>query len=300
MIDEIGFAVDTNLFVYPTARRLLNGIARETGRVVYLLPGVRSEILDRGNLCAAEMGRWRRRRNSADAISGDTIQRIESAVAAAGEQWFEEEVARRDSVFRLVDISDEQDKRDVNRIAEAIPATVFSIPGGRSEVSPDRLVVAQAIFSGIDLLSTNNLKSIDHEALNAWLRSKGGWNRDLIYTPSQTVLELCGNDVRLAHQFVIAHATNRVSQFEDENRDEVRRALDVLDTAGFGRDGPGQQSDAFRTIVYRLKAELRLDREFDARFRAAVASRHRQPPIDTELRLNERINRAVDRVVDRR
>ena len=296
MFSESGFAIDTNLFVFPAPRRLLHGIALETGKNIFLLPEVHREIAERKRIRSAEVFRWRRRQRWQKLDAGgpvEKMERIRDAIGKASLDWYEEELSRPDGVFRRVQTTD-REVRDVARIGEALPKRIFKGWVDDHLLAGDPLIVAEAIFHKIDLLSTNNLTSIDHDQLNAWLRSKGGWNHDLIHTPSQTIQEICQDDIQRVYQHFIAHGTIRVSAREHENRTEFVRALNALSRAGFGDGDDGaHESDAFKRVVYRVDAEFRFDRHFAARFQEAIASPHREPAIESERRLNSLVNVAV-------
>ena len=131
-------------------------------------------------------------------------------------------------------------------------------------------------------------------AADAWLRSKGGWNHDLVHTPSQTVQEICQDDIQRVYEHFIAHGTNQVSTEAQENRAEFVRALNALSKASFSeKDDEGVESDAFKSVVYRVDAEFRSYRHFGGRFQKAIASPHREPAIESERRLNNLVNLAV-------
>ena len=131
-------------------------------------------------------------------------------------------------------------------------------------------------------------------AADAWLRFKGGWNHDLVHTPSQTVQEICQDDIQRVYEHFIAHGTNQVSTEAQENRAEFVRALNALSKASFSeKDDEGVESDAFKSVVYRVDAEFRSYRHFGGRFQKAIASPHREPAIESERRLNNLVNLAV-------
>ena len=296
MFSESGFAIDSNLFVFPATRRLLHGIALETGKNIFLLPEVHREIAKRKRICSAEVFRWRRRQRWQKLDAGGPVEKMERVIDAIGKaslDWYEEELSRPNGVFGRVQTTD-REARDVARIGEALPKRIFKGFVEGKPLEGDPLIVAQAIFCKIDLLSTNNLNTIDHDQLNAWLRSRGDWIHDLIHTPSHAVQEICQDDIQRVYQHFIAHGTLRVSAKEQENRTEFVRALNALSRAGFGDGDDGaHESDAFMGVVYRVDAEFRFDRHFAARFQEAIASPHREPAIESERRLNNLVDLAV-------
>ena len=225
MFSESGFAIDSNLFVSPATRRLLHGIALETGKNIFLLPEVHREIAKRKRICSAEVFRWRRRQRWQKLDAGGPVEKMERVIDAIGKaslDWYEEELSRPNGVFGRVQTTD-REARDVARIGEALPKRIFKGFVEGKPLEGDPLIVAQAIFHKIDLLSTNNLNTIDHDQLNAWLRSRGDWIHDLIHTPSHAVQEICQDDIQRVYQHFIAHGTLRVSAKEQENRTEFAR-----------------------------------------------------------------------------
>ncbi|MCY4041019.1 MAG: hypothetical protein OXF72_07160 [Gammaproteobacteria bacterium] len=295
MLAERGFAVDTNLFVFPAARRLLHGFALETGNEIFILPEVEAEVTHGKHLRDAEVQRWcRRTGRSYKQILDRGSDHIISAIDKSSLEWYKQETSRPDGVFRHVELKAGQEQ-DVSLIARTLPKRIFRHGVTGEPPRGDPLIVAQAIFLGVDLLSTNNLNTIDHEELNKWLRSRG-WNRNLAHTPSQTLEALSNYEIERVYTHFLAHGTNRVFPDTPQNRAEVLRGLDVLANAGFGRrDYDFPSGDAFKSMVYRLHAQLEADQDFKSNFENAVNSPHRATAIDTELRLNRRINLAIEK-----
>lgn len=290
---EAGFAVDTNLLAYPTSRRLLHGVALETGKRIVLLPEVYKELADGRNLAQAEAERFARRDS---ARFNELSASIESILQTPSLQWIEDDLQDEETPFVRVDAS-EADRGRIAEIARGLPKHVFSgLQVSNRGLAGDPTIVAEALFFDVDFLSSNNLNTIDHEALNRWLSETTGRNQPMIYRPSTTIEALCENDLELAYRWFMSHGMNRVHAHEHEgrNRAEFVKTLRVLESGGFRRKYKRRQpSDAFLTIVHRVEQLFLADRHFPARLQAALASPYRPRAINLELKLNERVNRAI-------
>lgn len=86
MTHEPGFAVDTNLLAYPTSRRLLHGIALETGQRIFILPEVDKELSEGRNLAQAEVERLSRRDLH---LSHTLTESIEARLQSPAVRWLE-------------------------------------------------------------------------------------------------------------------------------------------------------------------------------------------------------------------
>ncbi len=241
-------AVDSNLLRYPTTRRLLHGIALETDTPLYILPEVHRELIDRAGLVRSELGRLKRRMAKQGRAADEFVFR--PAIRDAVATWYE----------------------DLQR----------------ERTDGDPIIVAQAIHYGIPLLSSNNLKTIDHAQCNEWIRHKG-FNGPAVSTPSETIALLSNRDTEVAYHWLLTHATNQVFENEPENRREFARALAVLNDGGFKETDTQKPvgSDAFKTITFRVRQLFERDGRFMSRLQSAVQSPHRETAIQTELDLNQ-------------
>ncbi len=241
-------AVDSNLLRYPTTRRLLHGIALETDTPLYILPEVHRELIDRAGLVRSELGRLKRRMAKQGRAADEFVFR--PAIRDAVATWYE----------------------DLQR----------------ERTDGDPIVIAQAIHYRIPLLSSNNLKTIDHAQCNEWIRHKG-FNGPAVSTPSETIALLSNRDTEVAYHWLLTHATNQVFENEPENRREFARALAVLNDGGFKETDTQKPvgSDAFKTITFRVRQLFERDGRFMSRLQSAVQSPHRETAIQTELDLNQ-------------
>ncbi len=292
-----GFALDTNLLRYPTARRLLHGIALETGMRIFVLPEVHREIFDRQGIARSEIGRWQRKERKQKGTFLESTE-VNSAIEAAALSWYSD-LINSDNVFAL--LPDSQSISGWHRIAESIPEEVFKSGLARDPLEGDPLIIAQAVHFNVDLLSSNNLQTIEHDACNRWLLQKG-WNHPLIHTPSETISTLANGDVDVAYTWFMAHATNRAHESDDDNRQEFANALGILSRGGFRTTDTRREedSDAFRTIVYRIARRFESDEHFGARFKKALIEHrcHREVAITIEIQLNERVNAAAEKALE--
>jgi len=286
-----GFAVDTNLLAYPTSRRLLHGVALETGRRIVLLPEVYKELADNRNLAQAEVERLARRDS---ALFMDLSASIEDILQMPALRWLEHDLQDEATPFVRVDAG-EADRGQIAQIARGLPKQVFSgLQASNRGLDGYPTIVAEAMFFDIDILSSNNLNTIDHEALNRWLSEMTGRNQPLIYRPSTTIEALCENELEQAYRWFMAHGMNKVHAHDDDNRAEFAKTLRVLESGGFRRKYTRRHpSDAFMTIVHRIEQLFLADRHFASRLQAALASPHRPHAINLELKLNERVNNAL-------
>ncbi len=300
MVDN-RFALDTNLLRNPTPRRFLHGIALETERRVVVLPEVRNELIgDHHQLAIAEFERWERRARRQGVSSSSLKKRILDTVRPATIDWYKNTLLHPTSVFDEA-LLDDAGMTQVNNIIKGFPPEVFMEDTTVFTDSGDPVIVAQAIQLGIELLGSNNLSTISHEKLNAWLARKG-MNRPLIYTPSETVNELADQNIETLYQWVMAHAMNHIHEDESDNKKEFRRALDVLAASGFrGTNKRKRESDpSFKTIVFEVNNYFKKDHNFTKVLRETLIGKRqmREKALSLELELNNQINAAIFNVLE--
>ncbi len=295
MVDN-RFALDTNLLRNPTPRRFLHGIALETERRVVVLPEVRNELVgDHHQLAIAEFERWERRAKRQGINSSSLKRRILDTVRPVTIDWYKDTLLHPASVFDEA-LLDDMGKTQVNDIIRGFPPEVFTDDTTVFTDSGDPVIVAQAIQLGIELLGSNNLSTISHEKLNAWLARKG-MNRPLIYTPSEIVNELADQNTETVYQWVMAHAMNHIYEDESDNKKEFRRALDVLAASGFRRtDKRKRESEpSFKTIVFEVSNYFKKDHNFTKVLRETLIEKRqvRERALSLEIDLNNQINAAI-------
>jgi len=280
-----GFAVDTNLLLHSTPRRLLCGIALETGQQIHVLPEVHNEVL-RG-ITRVERQRFERRRKEplAKRSAQEAIAQIR-AVEDAATDWYLSELERGDSPLNLASKS-EEDVFEIERIASELPELAFQKKRSSESVAGDTLVVAEAVYLDVDLLSTNNLNTINHGLINRWLRDKG-WNRPLILDPSQTLERLSSGSVRQCYLWLLAHTMNIIHETDEENHHAFQRALNRLEASGFK-----QNTNGFESVLWNAKEYYKRDFRFQENLRSAFGLPARQAAYDAEMRLIEAVRRAA-------
>ncbi len=272
---EAGFAVDTNLLLHPTPRRLLHGLALESGHSLLILPEVHKEVSR--NIANSDLGKWRRREGQS--ASAAVRERANKQIRKAVEEWYAGEIERPDTAFAKVEPVVEGDSQQIRDIIQEMPFGAFR-KGAIRDISGDPTIVAEAIFHDVDLLSSNNLESIAHDVINAWLRNDKGWNRSLLFEPNESIRELTRDDARVAYLWFLAHTMKGVHEREDQNHLLFRNALQAIKRSGFVE----QSASGFRTILWRIERYYERDQRFQENLEQAVASEHHRISLRSELR----------------
>ncbi len=136
-------------------------------------------------------------------------------------------------------------------------------PPNAGEITSDMWVVAQSLAHGVPLLSTNNLNTIDHDIINAWLRSDQGFNHDFILGPGKSVHRLLDWNMSKTHECVIAHATTVRRKTTQERQKQVVGALGVLSATGFPAE-KAADLDAFASLKFHIRNQLMEEQDFDS------------------------------------
>lgn len=162
-----GLAFDTNLLGRPTQRRLMSLWMEQTGLKVLLLPGVFDE------LCAPNL-----------LSSNSRIQRMN---ARRREGW-ERVVAMPGSPYAKVVLTDEQQ----DAAADILQRFTLRCFPGLNEIddigrNADAAILAQGLALGVDLIVTNNMKSIDHFEVNDLARRAMGRNSGVLITADDAI-----------------------------------------------------------------------------------------------------------------
>ena len=221
-------APDTNLLACETSRRMLHGIALETGHAIAVLPEVFIET-ERHIVRIAEQGI--RQRLAQDSRYDDaTKQRITVAAGAATKACFEEQLDHQGGVY--VRLTETLSQAWRSRLAALnIPPGI--VKDNRLRISGDALILAQAVAFDVILISTNNLHTIHHAKANAWAQQTTRRNRQLIYTPDETLNELSQGSEDTLYAWTIAHGMRPPNSDEAICRDEYEAALNRVYGAGF-------------------------------------------------------------------
>ena len=272
---ETGFAVDTNLLLHPTPRRLLHGLALESGHSLLILPEVHKEVSR--NIANSDLGKWRRREGQL--VSAAVRERAGKQIRETVERWYAGELERSDTAFTKVEPVDEGASQQIRDIIQEMPFEAFR-KAVVDDIAGDPTIVAEAIFYDIDLLSSNNLESIAHDVINTWLRTDKGWNRSLLFEPNETIRELAHDDAKVAYLWFLAHTMNGVHEREDQNHLMFRNALQATKRSGFVE----QSASGFHTILWRIERYYERDQRFQENLEQAVATKHHRASLQSELR----------------
>ena len=228
----MNFALDTQLLAYETPRRLLHGIAAEIDAGIIVLPEVKREVGER--LKTNEQGRWIEQLLDDRRYSDEQRERIVREAGAAAGEWFADELARTDNRWAAQDET-LREAWEARLIARNLPVGVVKRSG--LEPEGDRLIVAQAAVYGVRLLTTNNLKTINHKEANAWFAQTVGANHNVVQTPDETLDELSGGSHTRIFQWTLAYAEHwsaeRIRRGEHVLRETYEDALERLKGAGF-------------------------------------------------------------------
>jgi len=274
-------ALDTNLLAYSSSRRLLHGVALETGTSLVVLPEVYAQTLSRVGLIAES--RWESELEEDARFADADKQRIVDAAAEGARAWFKGEMAREEGAF--VPLEETLDQAwAARRIARNLPAG--SIRRNDRLAEGDPLIIGQAITFDVTLLSTNNLRTIRHEPINAWVTSTLGRNQRLLYLPDETLQELSNCDRQQTYEWTIAYGAWPMQlDVEDESavRESYEGAIERIAGAGFADTASEAQWD------------YEQDARFIARARMLLNLDEARSVNETERRLRERV---LDNVMD--
>ena len=176
-------------------------MALETGTSLVELPEVYAQTPSRVGLIAES--RWESELGRVHTMPTDAgKQRIVDSAAEGARTWFKGEMAREEGAF--VPLEETLDQAwAARRIARNLPAGSIRRNDQLAEVDP--LIIGQAITFDVTLLSTNNLGTIRHEPINAWVTSTLGRNRHLLYVPDETLQELSNCDREQTYEWTIAY-----------------------------------------------------------------------------------------------
>ncbi len=293
----MSFALDTNLFRNPTPRRFLHGIAVETGETIIVLPEVKKELLkEDGHLASAEYDRYERR-----VAQPLEKERVIDCLLAAVREWYAHLIMHANHIEEYP--SSRPANEAVSKILRSFPPELFKQDVTSYEQDGDPKIVAQAIHFNVELLGSNNLRTISHRKLNMWLQKTKGWNNDLISTPSETINRLAQEDTQTVYRWIMAHAMNRVSNDVRDNRKEYKKALNILQAAGFReeevqegeQEKNAQPNDVFQTIVFEVNNFFQKDRHFQEVLRETLleSKEHIEHVLEFEFALNKTVNEAI-------
>ena len=221
-------APDTNLLAYETSRRMLYGIAVETGYAIAVLPEVFIETQRRVTETVEQS--YLQRLAQDPRYHDATKQRIAAAAGSAAKDWFEEQLASPGSIYVRLTESLHQTWRS-RLIALKIPPGV--VRSNLRSITGDPLILAQAVAFDVTLLSTNNLRTIHHANANEWAKKMTHRDRQLIYTSDETLDELSQGSDDTLYAWTIAYGMRPPNRDEGICRNEYEAALNRVYGASF-------------------------------------------------------------------
>ena len=178
-----GVAFDTNMLARPTQRRLMTLWCELAGTRTPILPQVLAELT--------------------------TKPAFEPPSARVQRLAWTEIVAAAHSPFELV-VLDRQAQALFGRILMEFTLPCFPLLNNVDEISthPDAAVLAQGLAAGMDVIVSNNMRSIDHVEINGLVRETFGRNAGLLIAADDALLEAhaCGEGSRSLLVMALASA----------------------------------------------------------------------------------------------
>ena len=182
-----GVAFDTNMLTRPTQRRLMTLWAELSGQRTALLPQVRAELTATPEFEPAKT-----------LPSARTQREAWAAIIQAPNSPFEEVVLNKDARERFGEVI----------LQFTLPC--FPLLNNVDEITthPDAIVLAQGLAAGMDVIISNNMRSVDHIEINGLVREVFGRNAGLLLTADDALLEAhpCGEGSRALLVMALASA----------------------------------------------------------------------------------------------
>ena len=277
----MSFALDTNLLMFPSTRRLFTGVAHALNRQIVVLPQVHCELTENRNIAKAEIRRWSRKLKK----EGAHYQKSDAYIAAIQpmvRDWVENEFLK-DSHITTRSI-DQSDRSIVEDIEDSLPNIAFS----GIDTAADRRLIAEAIFLDVELLGSKDSRTVVHSELNDWGFRKG-YNRPLIYSPSEVLLELCGQDIETACGWVMAFNMNETDLSTFGIREEFHKLVHLVSGMGFDEV---ELLPPLHTFAAKLKVHLETCEHLDDAFKQSLHAhgRIRHKILQREYSLTAKVN----------
>lgn len=183
---------DTQLLAYSTSRRFLMALWELAGATLTITPTVAEELAD--TVRHAETRRWQKIINRDYSLrnyrySEAVFRNILKQTSRAASDWIQEELETPGTAIANAPAPSEA-VLEADKLSERFPAHCFLRTHGDNHLN-DRLIVAQAVTLGYQLIATGNIDSIDHYSTNAWLQENGYTKSPLIVQLADTLPELC-------------------------------------------------------------------------------------------------------------
>ena len=164
MIPARGPTCDTNLLSTPTPRRLFTLWMEQAGTGTAVLPQVWAELTGQNRTDASPLG------------------------TAHRNAWFAV-IDAEHSPFEIVQLTTEERER-VEDILSAFTLRHFPALANVVDIRhhSDCLVVAQGLACGVDMIVTNNMRSMDHYEINLLVRERWGRNDGFLVAADDALL----------------------------------------------------------------------------------------------------------------
>ena len=205
MDDSIAF--DANLLAKPTPRRLMTLWLEQAGCNAVILPRVYEELRAPS---LAQRGKGSRSRNT------------------QAEEW-DEAILSPNSPYLLLELSEEQ--KDA-AAAFLVRFNLRCFPSlnevGEIARSPDAEIIAQGLACGVDVIVTNNMRSIDHFEVNALATAHFGRNSGLLVTADNAILSAHPWGEASRHLLVTALASSWPDHLRPLDMEDAKSVLDGL------------------------------------------------------------------------
>ena len=182
-----GVAFDTNMLARPTQRRLMTLWTELSGQRTALLPQVHAELTATPEFEAPKT------------LPSARVQREAWAAVVRAPQ----------SPFELV-VLDDDARNCFGEIIVEFTLPCFPMLNNVDEITthPDAIVLAQGLAAGMDVIVSNNMRSVDHFEINGLVREVFGRNAGLLLVADDALLEAhpCGEGSRALLVMALASA----------------------------------------------------------------------------------------------
>ena len=182
-----GVAFDTNMLTRPTQRRLMTLWTELSSQRTALLPQVRAELTATPEFEAPQT-----------LPTARTQREAWAAIIQAPNSPFEEIVLDKDARDRF------------GEIIGQFTLPCFPLLNNVDEITThsDAIVLAQGLAAGMDVIISNNMRSVDHVEINGLVRQVFGRNAGLLLAADDALLEAhpCGEGSRALLAMALASA----------------------------------------------------------------------------------------------
>ena len=205
MDDSIAF--DTNMLAKPTPRRLMTLWLEQADCRTLILPRVYEEL-------TAPTLALRDKRHGGRNIQAET--------------W-EQAIQSPDSPYLRVEMSDDQ-KDAAAQLLMRFNLRCFPSLNEVGEIarSPDAEIIAQGLACGVDVIITNNMRSIDHFEVNAVAMAHFGRNSGRLVTADNAMLSAHPTGEASRHLLATALASSWPDHLQQLDIVEAKALLDGL------------------------------------------------------------------------